>query len=231
MIDGRSVLAVIPARGGSKGVRGKNVRTVHGRPLIAWTIAAARRSRFIDRVIVSTNDDAISAAALEAGAEVPFRRPEHLATDTSSSIDVVVDALERTPGFDYLVLLQPTSPLRTTADIDAAIERCQRADVPACVSVTVVEEHPQWMFRIDEAGRLTPLLPKASVPQRRQDLPEIYRLNGAVYVARTAWLVQARTFLAADTVGYVMPGIRSLDIDTESDFQILEQFAGEFDNA
>jgi CMP-N,N'-diacetyllegionaminic acid synthase len=231
MIDGLSVLAVITARGGSKGVPGKNVRPVYGRPLIAWTVRAATRAHTVDRVIVSTDDEGIAEASRAAGAEVPFARPAELATDTASSIDVILHALDAVPGFDLVVLLQPTSPLRNAADIDAAVERCVSADAPACVSVSLVEEHPQWMYRLGNDSRLAPVLPADSRASRRQDLPAVYSLNGAVYVARVDWLRRERSFLSPATVGYVMPRERALDIDTESDFQTLETFAGAFDHA
>src|SRR4051812_34752800 len=122
MIDGKSVLGLIAARGGSKGVPGKNIFVVNGRPLIQWSIDAARASRYIDRLILSSDDSAIMEVASNAGCEVPFRRDAALASDDANAIDVVADALMRLPGYDMVVLLQPTSPLRIAADIDGAIE-------------------------------------------------------------------------------------------------------------
>ena len=127
MIGNRKVLAVIPARGGSKALPGKNILTINGRPLIDWSIAAARGSRFVDRVVLSSDDDAIMAAAAACGCEVPFRRPTDLATDAASTIDVVLHALDALPGYDVVMVLQPTSPLRTAGDIDAACQTFDRA--------------------------------------------------------------------------------------------------------
>lgn len=222
MIGENSVLALIPARGGSKGVPGKNILSVGGRPLIAWTVDAARRSRYIDRVVLSSDDAAIADAASRAGCEVPFVRDPSLATDTASSIDVVIDALNRVPGYDIVVLLQPTSPLRLPEDIDGVLKQLHATGAPACVSVRPAEEHPYWTFQLDSAGALSRYAePPAGVPLRRQDLPQAWCLNGAVYAARTAWFIEHRSFLTAQTTGYPMPAERSLDIDTPADVEQL----------
>lgn len=227
MINGKRVLAVVPARGGSKGVPGKNVRVVGGKPLIVWTIEAARAASHIDRLVVSSDDDAIIAAARAADADVPFRRPAHLATDSAATIDVVFHALDQLPGFEFVVLLQPTSPMRSSADIDAALECCIRADAPACVSVAEAEQSPYWMFNLDAVGHLRPLLGETHAASRRQDLPPVYVLNGAVYVANCAWLRQARSFVTPETVAYLMPPARSVDIDTELDMIAFESLSKE----
>src|SRR5688500_10349967 len=142
MIAGRSVLALIPARGGSKGLPGKNLLPVDGRPLLDWTVQAARRSRYIDRVVLSSDDPAIIAAGLAAGCDAPFVRPAELASDTAGTLEVVEHALDRLPGYDVLVLLQPTSPLRTAGDIDGACERMVASGAGSCVSVSLVEQSP-----------------------------------------------------------------------------------------
>jgi CMP-N,N'-diacetyllegionaminic acid synthase len=153
---------------------------------------------------------------------VPFTRPAAIATDTATSMDVVLHALDAVAGFDVVVLLQPTSPLRTADDIDAACDLLARSEAPACVSVSPVEQHPYWMFAVDERHRLAPLIDRGSVATRRQDLPDIYALNGAIYVADVGWLRVSRSFLSAETVGYVMPVERSIDIDTQADFQYFQ---------
>jgi N-acylneuraminate cytidylyltransferase len=220
MIAEGKVLGLIPARGGSKGVPGKNIRLVAGRPLIAWTIAAGQASRYIDRLILSSDDDAIIRTAMEYDCEVPFKRDASLSGDTTPSIDVVLDALARCPGYDWIVLLQPTSPLRNAEDIDQALEHCIELGAPACVSVTEAEQSPYWMYSLQDE-RLRPLLPATAVT-RRQDIPPVYVLNGAVYVARVTWLVQNPGFLAEETVAHLMPTSRSLDIDTEQDIRTFE---------
>lgn len=226
MINGRKVLGVITARGGSKGVPRKNIRIVGGKPLIGWTIEAARASKYLDRVITSTDDDAIMEIALSFGCDVPFKREPALASDEVSSIDVVLDALERCAGYDYVVVLQPTSPLRVVDDIDGALERCEQAVAPACVSVCHVAQSPYWMFTMGANHSLKPLLHQ-KIPTRRQDLLPVYALNGAVYVARVEWLRAERSFLAAQTVAYEMPMERSVDIDTESDLKLVENYLTE----
>ena len=128
------VLALITARGGSKGLPRKNVLLAGGKPLIAWTVEAAVSSECIDRVVLTSDDDEIMAAAMAAGCDVPFCRPAHLASDVATSLDVVLHAIDQLPGYEYVVLLQPTSPLRTAADIDAAFELMLETEAPSCVS-------------------------------------------------------------------------------------------------
>lgn len=225
MIGPGRLLAIVPARGGSKGVPRKNLREAGGLPLIAWTLRAALASQHIDRTVVSTDDPEIATVARLHGAEVPFMRSAELADDRAPTIDVVLDALQRLPGHDWVLLLQPTSPLRTTADIDGAIAQCIRLGAPSCVSVCPAQESPYWMYSTTEGGQLRPLLPQ-SAHTRRQDLPPAYSLNGAIYLARTDWLVHERAFVRPSTIAYVMPVERSLDIDTEADLVQLQTYLG-----
>jgi N-acylneuraminate cytidylyltransferase len=228
MIGEQSVLAIIAARGGSKGVPGKNIMPIAGRPLIQWSIEAARGSHHVDRLILSSDDLAIIEVARRAGCDVPFVRDAALATDEASSMDVVADALGRVPGYEIVVLLQPTSPLRTAADIDGALTRLIESGAPACVSVREADDHPYWTFRADPAGRLVRFAePDGGMPQRRQDLPQAWCLNGAVYVARADWFMRVRTFLSAETVSFPMPAERSLDIDAFADIEQFIKIAGE----
>jgi len=215
MINGKSVLAIIPARGGSKGVPRKNIRDLAGKPLIAWTIEAAKASQYIDRLVLSSDDAEIIGVAQAHGCEAPFVRPAELARDETPGIDPILHALQALPGYDYVVLLQPTSPLRTGEDIDGCLARCEEKNAPACVSVTEPDHHPQWMYTLDNRETLQPISEQRAV--RRQDLPEVYALNGAVYVARTKWLNETHSFLGTGALGYVMPAYRSIDIDTEQD--------------
>jgi len=230
VIGAQKVLAVIPARGGSKGLPGKNILPVQGRPLLAWTADAARAARLLDRVVVSSDADAILAAAHACGVEA-LRRPAELATDTATTIDVVLHALDACPGHDVVVVLQPTSPLRTAADIDGALQRFTASGAPACVSVCEAEQSPYWMYRLGDAQTLLPIVDAAAEATRRQDLPAVYVLNGAVYVADAAWLRTTRAFVAAGTVAHVMPVERSLDIDTARDFERFEKTVTETSHA
>jgi N-acylneuraminate cytidylyltransferase len=221
MIQGNSILAIIPARGGSKGVRRKNLREIAGKPLIAWAIEAGRKSQYIDRLILSSDDPEIISMARSWSCEVPFVRPAELARDEAPGIDPVLHALSALPeSYDYIVLLQPTSPFRLAEAIDGCLETCLRHHAPACVTVTEVDQSPFWMYRLDASRHLAPLIDQKSIPDRRQDLPKVYVLNGAVYVAQTAWLQQQQTFLTAETVAHIMPRERSLDVDTELDLKI-----------
>lgn len=223
MIAGLRVLGLIPARGGSKGLPGKNILRVEGRPLLAWSVDAALASHCVDRTVLSSEDEAIIATARECGCDVAYRRPAELATDTATSIEVVLHALDELPGHDLVVLLQPTSPLRTAADIDAACEMLVARQAPACVSVTAVEQSPYWMYRIDARQVLDPIVDSPAEAVRRQELPPVYVLNGAVYVARSEWLRRTRSFVTRDTLGYVMPAARSIDIDTAEDFEAFRR--------
>jgi N-acylneuraminate cytidylyltransferase len=223
MIEGKSVIAVIPARGGSKGLPGKNIREIAGKPLIAWTILEAKKSKYIDRLILSSEDEEIINAAKAWDCEVPFVRPKELAQDDTPGIEPVLHAIEAIPAkYDYALLLQPTSPLRLAADIDGCLEMCHRRGTPACVTVTEPEKSPYWMYRLDTGDRLVPLMDKGYTSQRRQDLPTAYVLNGAVYAVRTGWVEQYRTFLTPETAAYVMPRERSIDVDSEQDIIVCE---------
>lgn len=226
MINGKSVLGVIPARGGSKGIPRKNIRHVGGKPLIAWTIEAGQASNAIDRVVLSSDDLEIISVAKFHNCETPFIREPRLGEDTTPTIDVVLDALHRLPGYDWVVLLQPTSPLRTSKDIDQAFELCMALNAPSCVSVCLAQENPYWMFTLAKDSHLMALLPDR-MATRRQDLPPVYSLNGAIYVANAEWLKRERMFLTPETVAYEMPVERSLDIDTESDFLQLQYLLGD----
>ncbi|MBF0323935.1 MAG: acylneuraminate cytidylyltransferase family protein [Alphaproteobacteria bacterium] len=230
MINGRSVLAVIAARGGSKGLPRKNVLDVAGRPMIAWSVEAARNSTLIDRAIVSTDDEEIATAARAAGGEVPFLRPPALATDTISVYDALFHASDTIGGhWDYLVLLQATSPLRTAADIDGCIRACSDAQAPAALSVTQSPKPPEWMVRLDGDGRMQPLLAPDD-RNRRQDFVPTYIPNGAVYVAELEWLRRTRIFMSAETRAFVMPPERSVDVDTMLDLVAARHLAGAGEN-
>ena len=215
------VLAIVTARGGSKGLPRKNVLVAGGKSLVAWTVEAARAAESVSRVVLSSDDDEIIAAARVAGCEIPFCRPAHLASDMATSVDVVLHTLDELPGYDYVILLQPTSPLRTAADIDAAFALMLERVAPSCVSLCEVDKSPYWMYRVADDNKLQSLLPEIEGITRRQDLPPIYVLNGAIYIARIDWLRANKSFLGAQTVAYLMPKERSLDIDTAQDFEIL----------
>jgi len=234
MIDGIRVLAIVPARKGSKGLPGKNGRLLLGRPLLSWSVAAARGSSFVDRVIVSTDDSVFATIAREAGAEVPFMRPTHLSEDRTPSADVVLHALDTLAGlgdsFGYVVLLEPTSPLTEGVDVDAALTHlhCSRERADAIVGIVRTEaDHPSFAVAMAIDGTISPVAGGgfANLP-RRQDLPAAYRLEGSIYVSDVAAFRLNKSFCHARTVGYIVPRYKSLEVDEFVDFVCIEAIAG-----
>ena len=227
MIAGKSVLGLVPARGGSKGLPGKNLRPMLGKPLLAWTIECAAACPAVDAVVVSTDDAAIADTAIGLGAEAPFLRPAGLATDTASSIDVVLHALDTlaTGGrvFDIVVLLEPTSPLREVSDIAGALDRLVGAPaVESVVGVARVENvHPAFLYRLTE-GQLRPYTGAQPTGLRRQDLDPLYFVEGSVYASFVAALRAKRSFYHERTAPWVVARYKSLEIDELSDFIAVE---------
>ncbi len=219
------VLGLITARGGSKGIPHKNIVLLAGKPLIAWTIEAACASKVIDRIVVSTDDPEIAEVSRNWGAEVPFLRPDELARDDSPHVDVVIHAvkwLEEHQSYlpDYVLLLQPTSPLRIPEDIDAAVALAIEKDADAVVSVCLSPAHPYLMRRIEGDGRLTEFMPRPSGYIRRQTLPPVYVENGAIYLVRRDVLLRDRSWYSEHTYAHVMPQERSVDVDTLWDLKL-----------
>lgn len=222
-----NILGLIPARGGSKGVPGKNKKVLAGKPLIIHTIDAALSSS-LTNFIVSTDDSAIATLATYAGASVPFMRPENLATDTAKSIDVVKHALntmEELEGrqYDAVMLLQPTAPFRTAADIDAAIGLLEASpDADSVISVADVEAyHPARMKYIRDGKLIDPPFAEAYESQNRQELTPMYIRNGAIYLTKRATILN-HSFKGTTCLAYVMPAERSVNIDTLQDFEFAE---------
>ncbi len=228
------VLGIITARGGSKGVPGKNLKLLAGKPLLAYTVEAARASRSLDRVILSTEDEAIVAAGRALGCEVPFLRPAELSRDNTPHLPVIQHAAEwmrEQAGYrpDAVMVLQPTSPLRTAGDIDAAIALLESsgADSVLSVSEVPVHSHPSRTLRLDAAGNAVLFATGQPVRQRvnrRQDLPEAWVMNGAIYACRTETLLAAEPSLYGDAVvAYRMPAERSISIDDLDDWAAAER--------
>ncbi len=218
------ILAIIPARGGSKGVPNKNLRKLCGLSLLARSIGNARKSKFISRLIVSTDSEAISKEALSHGAEVPFMRPEELSGDRAETIDAFFHALAALEKENYIpdavVCLQCTSPLVGLNDIDGAIEYFINSGADAVFSVCETEHHPLKMGKMNPDGRWEQLLCEPG-QTCRQKLDKVYRHNGAIYIIRTEILLQQRTWFPAHTLPYIMDPAGSLDIDTEEDLDYL----------
>jgi len=226
MREHEHVVAIIPARGGSKGIPGKNTQEIVGKPLIAYTIEAALQSRKIQRTIVSTDDEEIASIARSLGAEVPFIRPKELARADIPTLLVVQHAVKYLEGagkhdVDVVVLLQPTSPLRDTNRIDEAVEKLLRTGADSVVTVCEVKHHPFWSFTV-KGDRLYRFLESRTTITRRQDLPAIYALNGAVYVTRRNTLFEQNAIFGRDTRAIVMLPEESVDIDDYFDLFIAE---------
>ena len=222
----KHVLGLITARGGSKGIPQKNIRKVAGKPLIAWTIEAAINSK-LDRVVVSTDDQEIAEVSRSWGAEVPFMRPKELAQDDSPHMDVIYHAIQWLSEHEdyhpeYILLVQPTTPLRITKDIDGAINMVIEKVADSVVSVSKSPIHPYLTKRINVDGRLEDFVSKPKGYLRRQDLPPAYALNGAIYLAHREVLLQKETWYTDCTYAYIMPPERSLDIDTPWDLQLAD---------
>ncbi len=226
------MLAVIPARGGSKGIPNKNVVSLMGKPLINWTIEAASSSRYIDHLILSSDDERICSVANAAGCNVPILRASELATYDAKTIDVVLDAINRTPGFDLVVVLQPTSPLREASDIDNCLELVIAQGAATAVSVSEARDHPFLVYSMAADSRLAAFLKiDPSVSMRRQDLPPAYSLNGAIYIAEIDWLIASKSFVSPETVGYLMSRETSVDIDEPSDLERARIYLSDRQNA
>lgn len=222
-----NILAIIPARGGSKGVPRKNIRVMAGRPLIEYSIRAARGSRFAPRITVSTEDAEIADVARRLGAEVPFLRPAELAGDnipTQRVLEHALTLLHEREGYrpDWVLILQPTSPLRTARHIDSAISLLTEQGGDSVVGVCLAEHSPYWMKTIDAQGVARPFLKDAPVIEQRQGLPGVYRINGAIYITRPQTILRTKRILGDKTLAYVMSQEDSVDIDTEIDFWSAE---------
>jgi CMP-N,N'-diacetyllegionaminic acid synthase len=221
------MLAIIPARGGSKGLPGKNILQLQGKPLIGYSIEAALKSESVNRVIVSTDDTKIAETASRFGAEIPFLRPDELAQDDSSAIDVyiyTIDRLREQSGIaiDEFMVLQPTSPLRTHQDIDQAVEIFRNKQADSVISVTESAHPPVWAKKISPEGILTEYFPEYASNKNRQEIETAYMPNGAIFIFRYDLLKKFRHYYSDKTYPYIMPAQRSVDIDTQLDFDFAE---------
>lgn len=235
MIDGKRVLAIIPARKGSKGLPLKNVRLLGGKPLLAWPIAAARASTHVDRTIISTDDQGFADIAVEHGAEAPFLRPAELASDTAPSIGFILHAVdtlaEAGDRFDYVVLLEPTSPLTEAADVDSALTQLVAGDADAIVGVSKLEAtHPAFAVRRAGDGAITPYAAASfgEMP-RRQDIEPLFVLDGTLYISTVEALRREQGFCHARTLGYVTARHKAHEVDDLVDFICIEAIAANLD--
>lgn len=226
MIDNKKILAIIPARGGSKGIPKKNIKAVSGKPMINYTIEAAKECEYIDKVIVSTDDEEIAEISMRAGAIVPFLRPDEMATDEAPLIDVVMHAVEfyerKAERYDIILLLQPTSPLRTSEDIQKALEYFIRKGEKPLASVSEVFENPTLVRTFGEQNELKKIVDGEDAV-RRQDMKKFYRINGAIYINSMKELNENTNF-HENSLGYVLPREHSVDVDEPQDIVVAEYY-------
>ena len=226
MFKDKTILGIIPARGGSRGIPRKNLINLCGKPLISYTIEAGLKSKYIDYLMVTTDDIEIAEVSKQYGADVPFLRPKELADDKSKTVDAIVHAIntlkDMSNNFDVLVLLQPTQPLREVSDIDRAIEYFFEKEMKGLVSISPVEDHPILIRKIDEDGTLSSLLGVNSTV-RRPDMPTYYRVNGCIYINKVDDIT-AETSFNDNPIGYLMDQEHSVDIDEMVDLIIAQYY-------
>lgn len=229
MYKGKTILGLIPARGGSKGLVGKNIIDIAGKPLIAWTIECAQDSQYLDNLIVSTDDNEIARVCRMCNAQVPFLRPSLLASDTATSVDVVIHAVDwlKDNGleYDYICLLEPTSPLREPHDIDDAIQQLiDKPDAEAIVGIALLESaHPEFNVVMNDQRFISKYETGQNIKSfRRQDLVPVYFFEGTIYISKISSLRKKLGFYHDKTMGYVVPRYKSIEIDDRYDLIMAE---------
>ncbi|WP_024605765.1 MULTISPECIES: acylneuraminate cytidylyltransferase family protein [unclassified Pseudoalteromonas] len=224
MINGKKVLAVIPARGGSKRLPRKNILKLAGKPLIAWSIEAGLNSKYVDEVIVTSDDNEILNISKSLGADT-IKRPEVLASDIATTFDAIKHVIDNTQSYDYIILLQATSPLRNETHLDSAVELLIKKQADSIVSVCEMNHSPLWSNTLNGDLSMDDFLDEEVLNKRSQDLEKYYRLNGAIYICKVDKLLAAGSFmLKANTFAYLMDSKSSIDIDEEIDFKIAETY-------
>jgi CMP-N,N'-diacetyllegionaminic acid synthase len=221
------MLAIIPARGGSKGLPGKNIKFLCGKPLIAYTIEAAKASLSIDRLILSTDDKEIAKVAKAYDVEIPFMRPADLAHDTSRAIDNYIYTLDRlndenSKQYDDFIVLQPTSPFRVASDIDNAVDLFREKNADSVISVSEASHPPIWAKKIDSFGLLKDYFSVDIGNKNRQQLESAFMPNGAIFILKLSLLKSRNSYYSDGTYAYIMPREKCVDIDTLLDFEFAE---------
>ena len=228
MYKGKTFLVIIPARGGSKGLPGKNIKDLNGKPLIAWSIEAAFGSKYSDEIMVTTDNEDIAHIATKFNASVPFLRPAYLATDKTTTFDAVKHSINFYKDnlkffFDYIVLLEPTSPLRTSIDIDLAIEKLLSSKASAIVGICKTEsQNPAFLVVKDSDNFISGYEDKDMKVKRRQDIKDVFFLEGSLYISQIDEYLKNETFYHEDTIGFEVPKYKSLEIDDIYDFTMIE---------
>lgn len=226
MIGNQKILAIIPARGGSKRLPRKNILPLCGKPLIAWTIEAAIKSQIFTEVMVNTDDDEIAKVSSELGSKTPFIRPNELASDTASSNDVIKHTLlwyrDKGVNFTEVVLLQPTSPLRSSEDIISALDLYNKKNASSVLSVCEVDHPTSWCNILDETLSMKGFIKESTSKLRSQDIDKEYRLNGAIYIWNVELFLAKNSTVIEPSFAAIMPRNRSIDIDEKIDFDIAK---------
>ena len=233
MNSNERILAVIPARGGSKRLHRKNILNLAGKPLIAWTIDAALKSAFIDKVVVSSDDTEILNYSKSYQNLLTIKRPSHLATDKSSSYEVVMHTIEYMKSmneeFELVIMLQPSSPLRDTSDIDKSILQFQEQKLDGLLGVCETDHNLMWTNKLDDNGDMSNFIDKKIINKRSQDLEKFYRLNGAIYLHRISRLIEEQNFhFSSNISAFIMPRERSVDIDCKLDLDYANFLINKF---
>ena len=224
MFKNKTFLAIIPARGGSKRLPRKNILNLCGKPLISWSIEAGLKSKYIDKVVVSSDDTEILNISNELKVQV-IKRPDELASDTSTSFDAVKHAIDNLESYEYILLLQPTSPLRNENHIDKAIEILEEKNADAVVSVCEMNHNLLLSNTLDDSLSMEGFISDNLLNNRRQDLKKHYRLNGAIYLCKTDKLLKEKSFfLKKNIFAYVMNSNNSIDIDRKEDFELASLY-------
>lgn len=233
MYKGKTILGIITARGGSKGLPKKNIKILHDKPLIAWSILPALKSKYIDYLMVSTDSQEICDISLEYGAKVPFLRPEEFAKDETSSVETVKNVLEMLNNigkyYDYIFLIQPTSPFRKTKHIDTSIQMLidNQEEFDALVTINELERPVHWNRNIKNS-KLVPMIEyNKNKKYRRQDFEKTYRLNGMIYIIKTQTFLEQETFEPKNTMPYIVDNKSAIDIDTIEDFILASMYLKE----
>ncbi len=228
MYKEKSFLAIIPARSGSKGLPGKNIKELCGKPLIAWSIEVGLKSKYIDKVMVTTDSQEIANIAKKYGANVPFLRPSNLSSDTSATFSTLEHVINHYKNklnqeFDYVILLEPTSPLREVEDIDNAIVCLLDSTADSIVGIAKTEDqNPAFLIEKDSKNFIQGYEDKGMTVLRRQDIKDVYFFEGTIYVSKTKTLLNKETFYHENTIGFEVPKYKSLEIDDIDDFVMVE---------
>lgn len=225
MIDNRKVLAIVPARSGSKGIPNKNIKEINSIPLVAYPIIAAQKAKYIDRTILTTDSEEIAKIGKYYGAEIPFIRPGNLATDKAVRSDVILHALDNLEPYDIIVYLEPTSPLTNQYDIEKTLEYFISEDCKSLVSICESPtHHPEYAVILEDSGHLKPFLRKSfkDLPINRQSLEPVYFFDGSIYISLVDVFRTEKEFYHSNTKGIVLDGSKALEIDSPFDFEIAK---------